>query len=215
MNTNNKSLNILFSIFIIAILILTGCSSSGLKRSEKASSTLESMDKDVKSIIAQLDATAASLAELTKPGQSDIKKAFDQFSKNVSSIEKLENSFSKNADDMKTRGNDYFGEWQKEDTQYDNPELQAISERRRAELSEVYGKVTESSLNMKEPFKAYVSGVKEIQSFLSNDLTAKGIEAVAPVVSKAVNEGDTLKYAIKDLENALERARAEMTQSGR
>jgi hypothetical protein len=215
MRQTNQSVAFLFTMFLVVVVILAGCSSSGMKRSEKATSTLQTMDSDIKLINAQLDATAASLAELTRPGQTDVKKAFDQFSNNVSKIEKLENNFSKNAGEMKSRGADYFTEWQKEDARYHNPEIQAISEQRRRELGEVYGKVTENSLGVLDPFKTYVSDVKEIQMYLSNDLTAKGLDAIAPVARKAVNDGDRLKYAIKDLQNAVERARSEMSQSGR
>jgi hypothetical protein len=211
----NQSVAFLFTILIVVTMILAGCSSSGMKRSEKATSTLQSMDSDIKLINSQLDVTATSLAELTRPGQTDVKKAFDQFSNNVSKIEKLENHFSKNAGEMKSRGADYFTEWQKEDSKYHNPEIQALSEQRRKELGEVYGKVTENSLGVIDPFKTYVSDVKEIQMYLSNDLTAKGLEAIAPVARKTVNDGDKLKYAIKDLQNAVERARSEMSQSGR
>jgi hypothetical protein len=67
---------------------------------------------------------------------------------------------------------------------------------------------------VKQPFKGYVSDVKEIQSYLSNDLTSKGIEAIAPVSRKAISDGDNLKSAIKSLRMALEKAKSEMAQNG-
>lgn len=67
---------------------------------------------------------------------------------------------------------------------------------------------------MKDAFKAYVSDVKEIQIYLSNDLTSKGIEAIAPTCRKVVIDGDNLKYAIKNIQTAIDRAREEMSQGG-
>ena len=68
---------------------------------------------------------------------------------------------------------------------------------------------------MKDAFRAYVSDAQEIQVYLSNDLTSKGIASIAPIAGKVTDDGETLKYAIKSLEMAIEKARTEMFQSGR
>jgi hypothetical protein len=175
---------------------------------------MQTMDNDTKLAAAQLDVTGASLDELTKPGQSDVKKAFNSCTDNISRIEKMEQSFAIHADEMKARGAEYFQEWQKEDNKYKNPQIRELSEQRRTELGEIYGKIAEASIGVKQPFKAYVSDVKEIQIYLSNDLTSKGIEAIAPIARKAVDDGDKLKVAIRNLQAAIERARLEMAQAG-
>jgi hypothetical protein len=199
---------------IVALFSAAGCASTGIERSNKATTTMQTMDSDIKLVAVQLDATGASLDELMKPGQSDVKKAFDLYSGNVSKIEKMEKDFAKHADEMQARGKDYFSEWKKEGNAYKNPEIQALSEQRREELGEIYGKIAENSVGVKNAFKTYVSDVKEIQMFLSNDLTAKGINAIAPTSNKVVGDGDNLKHAIKNVQAAIERARMEMAQSG-
>jgi hypothetical protein len=176
---------------------------------------MQTVDNDIKLIVAQLDAAGASLDELTRPGQSDVKNAFDLYSDNISKIVEMEKNFSRHADEMKARGKDYFEEWQTEGSQYKNPRIQELSEQRRMELSEIYEKIPLNSIGVKEAFRAYVSEATEIQTYLSNDLTSKGVEAIAPIAKRVANDGDNLKYAIKGLEMAIERARAEMAQSGR
>jgi len=218
MKQTNQSVVYVFTLFIIVVLMIAGCNSNGsnsMERSDKASTTMQTMDDDIKLVIVQLEATGASLAELTKSGQSDVKKAFELYSDNVTKIEKLEKDFAKHAEEMKVRGADYFDEWQKEGDKYENPQIQALSEQRRAELGVIYGRIAENSIGMDEAFKAYVSDVKEIQSFLSNDLTAKGVESIAPISRKAVTEGNRLKNEIKKLQTSIETARLEMAQSGR
>jgi len=211
----NKQVAILSTILIVVVLIVAGCASSGMQRSEKATTTMQTMDDEIKLVVVQLDATGASLNELMKPGQSDVKKAFELYSANVSKMEKLEKDFAKHAKEMKTQGANYFDEWQKQGDKYENPEIQALSEQRRRELGEIYGKIAENSVGMDEAFKAYVSDVKEIQSFLSNDLTSKGIEAIAPISRKAVTDGNRLKREINKLQLSIEAARAEMAHSSR
>lgn len=204
----------IFSALAIAAVGLTGCSSTGIQRSEKATTTMQTMDKDIKQVVVQLDATGASLDELMRPGQTDVKKAFVSCTDNIAKIEKLEQHFAIHADEMKDRGKNYFDEWKKDGDKYNNQQIRELSEKRRAELGDIYGKIAESSIGVKGPFKAYVSDVKEIQSYLSNDLTTKGVEAIAPVSRKAVEDGEKLKLAIRDLQMAIDRARAEMSQSG-
>jgi hypothetical protein len=209
-----RSVALLFTALIVAVVCLVGCASTGIQRSEKATTTMKTMDNDIKLVVVQLDATGASLDELMRPGQSDVKKAFVSCTENISKIETMEKHFAVHADEMKDRGKDYFDEWQKEGNKYNNQQIRELSEKRRAELGEIYGRIAESSIAVKGPFKAYVSDVKEIQMFLSNDLTSKGIEAIAPVSRKAVDDGDRLKAAIKNLQTAIESARAAMSPSG-
>ena len=215
MKQTNQSGAFLFTLCILTVISIVGCSSTGIKRSEKATTTMQTMDDDIKSASVQLDATGASLDNLTNPDQSDIKKAYDVYTDNVSKIEKMEKRFTKHADEMQAKGKDYFEEWQKDGDKYQNAEIQQLSEQRRTELSEIYGKIALNSIGVKEAFKAYVSDVKEIQNYLSNDLTPKGIEAIVPISKKSVSDGDNLKLAIKNIQPSIEAARVAMSQSGK
>jgi hypothetical protein len=172
------------------------------------------MDNDIQSIAVQLDATNASLDALMMPNQADVKKAFDSFSKNVSKMEGMQKDFAKHTAEMKARGKDYFEEWQKKGTAYKNPQIQQLREQRRAELGDIYGQIAENSVGVNDAFTSYVSDIKEIQMYLSNDLTPKGIEAIAPTSRKVVDDGDSLKDAIKNVQTAIQKARESMSQTG-
>jgi hypothetical protein len=202
-------------MLIIAVIGLVGCDSTGRQRSKEATTTMQTMENDIKLVAVQLDATGGSLDELMKPGQSDVKKAFNLYTDNISKLENMQKGFAKHADEMKARGKDYFEEWQKEGDKYKNPQIQELSEQRRLQLGEIYGKIAENSIGVKEAFKAYVSDAKEIQNYLSNDLTSKGIEAIAATAKKVVDNGENLRIAIKNVQAAIENARAEMIQGGR
>jgi len=214
MKQTNHSAVILFAILMVAGISIAGCSSTGIQRSEKATTTMQTVDDDIKLIVEQLDVTGASLDELTKPGQTNVKKAFDFYTENVSKMVSMEKDFANHADEMKARGTEYFEEWQKEGSEYKNSRIKELSEQRRIELGKIYGMIAQNSIGVKDAFKTYVSDVKEIQLYLSNDLTSKGIESIAPTSLKVVNDGDNLKYAVKGVQNAIENARAEMAQSG-
>jgi len=211
-----KSVFFMFGMLMLSALILTGCgSSTGMQRSEKATTSMETFDNDIKLVVAQIDATNASLNDLTRSSQSDVKKAFDLYKKQVSKIEDLQKTFAKHSDEMNARGKDYFDEWQKDGDKYKNPAIQQLSEQRQQELADIYGQIARNSLGVKEAFQTYVSDAKQVLNYLSNDLTPKGIEAIAPTSQKVIYDGDNLKYSIKNVQTAVDRARAEMSQTGK
>jgi hypothetical protein len=210
MKTTNLLTVLLITFFTISLFSLAGCSSTGMERSNEATTTMQTMDSDIKLVIVQLDATGASLDELTNPIQTDVKKAFNLYSDNVEKIANMEKDFAKHSNEMKARGKDYFEEWQQEDDKYKNTKIQDLSEQRRLELDETYSMIAQNSLGVEEAFKEYVSDVKEIQIYLSNDLTSQGIESISPISKKVVNDGDNLKNAIKNVQMAIEKARTAM-----
>jgi hypothetical protein len=119
---------------LVTIFILSNCSTTGMQRSEKVQSSMETVDNDIKLVIVRLDAIGNSLDELVKPGQADTKRAFDVFSENVSDIKKMQENFSKHAAEMEKSGKEYFEQWDKDAKKYANPEIQLQSEQRRREL---------------------------------------------------------------------------------
>ncbi|PAU94785.1 hypothetical protein CK503_04735 [Aliifodinibius salipaludis] len=172
------------------------------------------MDNDIQEASRQLDATGASLDELLRPGQTDIKQAFNAYSKNVEKMATMEKKFAKHAKQMKKQGINYFEEWKKEGTEYKNPSIQELSDQRRSEVKTIYDKIAENSIGVDESFKTHVSDLKEIQTFLSNDLTQKGITSISPTSDKVVRDGNNLKYEIQKLQTAIQNARTEMAQAG-
>lgn len=200
-------------IGLAAVFAISACSSTGMQRSEDVQSSMETVDNNIKEIVVQLDAINSSLDELTKPGQADRKKAFDLYSDEASKIKKMEQGFARHAAQMESSGKAYFEEWDKNGNQYDNPEIQARSEERRAELGNTYDKIAQRNVGVKEAFKTYVSDVNEIEEFLSNDLTSEGVESINPIAEEVVNNGSHLKRELQNLQSAIEEARREMRQS--
>ncbi|MCC5942128.1 MAG: hypothetical protein JJU37_11365 [Balneolaceae bacterium] len=214
MKPNYKPGNAIAILLLAVTFTAAACSTTGMQRSEEVQTDMQNVDNDIKLIVVQLDAINASLAELTKPGQSDAKRAFDVFSDNVSKIEKMEKDFSKHADQMTKSGKAYFEAWDKDKNRYDNPELQRNSDERREALGEIYDRIGENNRGVKEAFKIYVSDVTEIETYVSNDLTTKGITSIASLSDKTVRNGNHLKNEMENLQAAIEDARAEMTQTG-
>lgn len=204
----------LTTLLVGVITLLLACGTTGMQRSEKATTTMQTVADEISLVTAQLDATGSSLDDLTRTGQSDVGKAFASYSSNVTKMKDLEERFAKHADEMKSRGKEYFAEWKKQGDAYTNPEIRELSEQRRAELGEIYQGIAEASLGVKSAFQTYMSDLKEIQTYLSNDLTPKGIDAITPSTHKVVRDGENLKHALNRVQTAIDRAKGEMAQVG-
>lgn len=204
----------LLSTLISGFIMIAGCQSTGMERSNETRISLQTMDDDITSAILQLDATGAALGDLLRHGQPDLKKALEAFSDNVAKIVATETKFVRHADELTARGTDYFEEWQREGTEYNNPQIQQLSNRRRSILGDVYGRISEHSNSIKDTFKTYALDVTEIQSFLSNDLSINGVAAIAPISRRVISNGDSLKNAMHNVQSIIQSARKEMAQSG-
>ncbi|MDD2582859.1 MAG: DUF2959 family protein [Desulfuromonadaceae bacterium] len=204
------------AVYVVTLLLgtitcLTGCATTGTDRATKTTTSMQAVEEDYKQAPVQIDATRAALEELVKPNQTDMKKAYDVYTENVNKMEKLGKQLDKHTEEMSARGNQYFTEWE---SSYTNPEIRELSERRRIEMRDGYAKISEASIGVKGALKSYLTDIREIQKFVSNDLTPQGIESIRPVSQTAVKDGETLKETIKPVLTAIDRVKADMTQGG-
>ena len=72
--------------------------------------------------------------------------------------------------------------------------------------------IATNSIGVNADLNSYVSDLKEIQRYFSNDLTPKGIEAMAPLAREVAGKGSELKYEIRDIQASVNRANAAMAQ---
>jgi hypothetical protein len=199
------------TVLLGAITCLTGCATTGMDRATKTTNSMQTVEGDYKQASVQIDATRATLEDLIKPDQADMKKAYDAYTANVVKMEKSGKQLETHTEKMRVKGNDYFAEWE---SSYTNPEIRELSERRRIEIREGYGKISEASIGVKGTLKSYLTDIREIQKYLSNDLTPQGIESIRPVAQRALTDGNNLKETVKPVLAAIDRVKVDMVQGG-
>lgn len=219
-DTIMKSLNLLFPVCVFLAMgtFITACSTTetmtGLERSEALQSSMQTVDNDIQRILVQIDAVNSSLEELTRPRQPDIARAFEDYSDNVTQLERMVNNFESNLEEMKENGESYFDHWDERVSEYENPEIRQRSNERRSELGETYDEVIVNTHGVDEAFRKYVSDAREIESYLSTDLTSRGVESIAQVADETIDQGDELRHELRNLQTAIETARIEMRREG-
>ena len=197
------------AVILGAVTCLTGCATTGIDRAAKTTDSMQAVEGDYLKASEQIDVTRVSLENLLKPDQSDLRKNYDAYAENVAKMEKLGKQLDRHSEKMRARGNEYFTEWE---SSYTNPEIRELSERRRIEMREVYVKIPEASIGVRGALKSYLTDIKEIQMYLSYDLTPVGIEAIRPTAQKAVVDGDNVKEAINPVLAAIDLVKTEMPQ---
>ncbi len=203
---------------LVSLTLVSACASSaeksaqvsGNERGEAASNTMELVENDIKQLVLQINATDLALAAVINPEQKNIAEAYSTYSKNVANIEVSSARFLEQSEKMRLQGREYFDEWQKQGTTYSNPQIQALSEQRRAELGAVYAQIAESSVGVNGGLKSYVSNLTQMNTYFSTDLTPKGIEAIAPLAQSTIIDGLSLNASLDAVLVSIGAVRSEL-----
>jgi hypothetical protein len=210
MKLRNHSLAVFTMLLLGTAAFSGGCATTGMDRSAKTSNSIQEVDSEIRKIIVQMDLTATSLDSLVNAGQPDLKKSFDTYSDNLVKLDSEGKRVLKRIEEMKSRSKEYFAEWEKQGNAYTNPQIRELSEERRNKLAEIYAQVPAAGAGIKGAYLAYLTDLKEIQMFLSNDLTPKGVETITPVANKTVQDLDVLKTSLKPVIYALDEIKSEL-----
>lgn len=210
MKLRHHSLVFFTMLLLGTAVLLGGCATTGMDRSVKTSNSIKEVDRDISKMMIQVDITLASLDSLVRVGQPDLKKSFNTYSDEVDNLDHQGKRVLKHIEEMKTRSTKYFAEWEKQGDAYTNPRISELSEQRRNKLAETYAQVPTAGAGIKRSYLASLKNLKEIQIYLSNDLTPKGIEAITPISEITAQDLDGLRASIKPVIAALDEIKAEL-----
>lgn len=214
MKLRKPSLLFISLILLATTAFLGGCASTGMKRSEKTSNSIKHVDTEAREFMVQIDATSTSLNSLVTGSTSNPKKHFETYTKDVAKFEKDGKQVVKRLDEMKLSSREYFEEWAKEGDNFTNQEIRELSEERRSKLAGIYAQVPTANSGVKGSYNAALTSLKELQKYLSNDLTPQGIDGAKPIAQKSIQDLDQLKESLKPVINSLDEIKGELYHKG-
>lgn len=199
-------------IVTIAIAGMFGCKSSDLDRGESTRASMQHVDEDMNEVVSYIDEIEASLKALTDSVQTreDIEEVFSEYSETVEELDDHANHLSGESEDMNEQGDEYFSEWEQQDGSYTNSEIQELSRERRRELRDTYNEVIEANRDVANDLERYVADNKEIQNFLSNDLSAGGVGSISEMTPEVIENGESIKAAVNRVQYSIDQALSEM-----
>lgn len=210
MKLRKTSLTLSTLLILGTTAFLGGCATTGMDRSVSTTNSIGEVDSEIRKMIVQIDATGSSLDTLVMAGQPDLKKNFNAYTDQVTKLDHEGKKTIRHMDEMKTRSKEYFAEWETQGDTFTNPQIRELSEERRTRLANIYAQVPAAGVGIKGAYLAYLTDLKEIQMFLSNDLTPSGIEAIDPVAKKTVQDREVLKASLAPVLSALDDIKVEL-----
>jgi len=172
-----------------ALLCAAGCSST-----PDAKATVGSMSQfglETAKVKDGIDASLKSLDTLAGTRDEDLKTPYQAYAKSVAALEDQAKVVRAQAEDMQAKGDAYFKAWE---TEAATPEM---SSERKAQLTEAYAKIKDDTIAARDAFQPFLASLKDVQSYLSLDLSRKGIDSVQDLAKKAKANGDVVKAKIE------------------
>jgi hypothetical protein len=171
-------------------LLMTACgTTSGYKQADKTGAGIAEFRDEIVNGKKAIDATMTALSEVAASANTDPRKAFEKYSKNVAELESTAAKIRKRAQSMQQAGQAYFKQWEQELATVSNPEIRKLAEQRRAKLQETFENLRKYTEPLKQQFDPWMSDLKDLQKYLSQDLTIAGVDAAKGLFSKTTNEG--------------------------
>lgn len=197
----------------LGILILAACATSTPDRAAKAASSLDVMHTNSTRARAQIDTVLTSLDTMLNASPDRLRETYDRYDKDVKQMNAYAADMRENDADLRSNGNAYLAQWQRDASNVSDPELRALAERRRDQIArsseEMRSKVTLAAGS----FEAFLRDINDIKKVIGNDLTPVGQRNVkdTTVAQTANTEGLRVKAAVHNAEQAIEGFRLQIT----
>ena len=188
----------LFTLTVVAGLI-TGCASPNYK---KGASTAVTMDES-SGLIAigntRIDESIGSLNDLVAAPNPDLRPQFQRFNTAVHDLRGSAADIAGKAAQMKIQGAEYFAGWDRELAKMANEDIRSRSETRRNEVAARFDRISLQYDYANTAFQPLLSDLRDVEKFLSTDLTIGGLVAVKSVAAKATADAVPVKESLARL----------------
>jgi hypothetical protein len=174
MNTLQTSM-----IGIVAALLLTACSTTPVERKEDAAQGLTDMRDAVVQTRLQIDKTLASLNTLISAPATELSKAYSQYSKDVERLDKQVSEVQDQSKEVSARGADWLTEWHKSYSDIQDPELRAVNEERRADVTSQFDEINQASRAARDALLPLLRDLRDVKTVVGNNLTTQSVRDVA------------------------------------
>jgi hypothetical protein len=157
----------------------------------------------------QLATTMSSLNKLlaTKPGD-DLRPAYQAYIENVDKTKKDSEVTKQRFGQMNNDSANYFSSWKSDIEKISNQQLRKVSTKRLEEVQKDYRSSIASLQAAAGKFVPFLSDLNDIQTALSNDLTANGLKAAKGVFKKANHDHNEVQ---KEIGKAIQHLTATQT----
>jgi len=188
-----------FSTLAAAAAMITGCASDNYKNSASTAATLNQSAGLITKDNTLIDESLADLNDLVANPYPDLRIQFDRFNHAVDRLGASARDVASKAGEMKSQGANYFARWDKESAQIQNEDIRNRSEIRRNEVAAHFGRISQQYDEAKTAFEPLMSDLRDVQKYLSTDLTSSGLAAIKDTSAKATRDAVPVKESLEKL----------------
>jgi hypothetical protein len=182
-----------------AVGLITGCASDNYKNSASTAASLNQASGMINKANTHIDESLADLNDLVANPAPDLRKQFDRFNHALDELGVSSKDIACKDGEMKSQGADYFAKWDKESARIQNEDIRSRSETRRSEVSARFNRIGQQYNETEIAFQPFLSDLRDVQKFLSTDLTAGGLAAIKDSAAKAARDAVPLKESLAKL----------------
>jgi DUF2959 family protein len=191
---------------------VAGCgTSANYNQADKTGDSMNRYRAQVIHLRTVVDDTLRSLNQVESSASSNPRKPYEQFSKNVSTVEKSVAKTRKLGQEMREKGEAYFSRWENQSSQVRSPEVKDLGDRRKAKLRATFDGIKKIADPLNARLDPWISDLKDLQTYLGNDLTTEGVVDAKKLFVKAQDDGEKVQNSLDELVAELNRIATEMT----
>lgn len=196
-----KIKKLIVSLFAAAVAagFVTGCATNNYNKSADTGAALTKSADMITKGSAQIDSSLAALNDLVSNPQPDLRNQYQAYVAAVDALDATSKNVASENEAMKTEGAAYFDEWDKEIATIQNEDIRSRSEARRSEVAARFVRISAQYDETRNAFLPYMSDLRDVQKYLSNDLTSGGLAAIKDVAAKATADAAPVKESLASL----------------
>jgi len=185
------------------LLLSTNLTAAGYKKADKTGASIAEFRDEIINIRKEVEATVLALDKILETANTDPRKAFKEFDKAVPRVDNAAQKAKKRSEDMKAKGKAYFEQWEAELATLNDPEIRQLAQQRKLKLQGTFDALRSVMEPARDQFNVWLSSLKDVRNYLSNDLTINGIDAAKELIGKTKTSGrevqQTLDVVITEL----------------
>jgi hypothetical protein len=195
-----------------AAWLLTSCgTTAGYKQADKTGAGIAEYRDEVLNVQKAVKETIRSMDQVEVTANTDPRKAFEQFSKSLAALDAAAAKAEKRGQEMKSKGEAYFLQWEEQLAQVKNPEIKELAEKRKDKLSSAFQGIKKVAEPLRAQFDPWLSDLKDLQTYLNNDLTISGVDDARKQFAKAKADGAQVEKSMDELVAELNSIAAAIT----
>ncbi len=172
------------------VCLFAGCAiTAGYKQADRTGAGIADYRDEVVAVKQAVDQTLRSIDQIELTANTDPRKAFEKFSKDLAVLNSEAAKAERRGQEMREKGDAYFANWEQQLAELKNPQIRALAQQRRDKLWNAFNNIKSVAEPLKAQFDPWLSDVKDLQTYLNNDLTIEGVDAAKSQIAKTRSDG--------------------------